>query len=185
MREQIVEFGIIVRTVKTGESDLRLTLFTASGLKYATAKGVLKPRAKMASAVGLFTVGEFTIAGSTVTGVSVLVSPFSIGRDINRYYLANSIADTLLHLEFVEQTAVVLVLAADAITELAETKVSAYRIFIDYFSAVFRILGYSLDLEYNKEAKLTLQNAKKCVRKITDAFLLNADYKIKFTESFL
>lgn len=185
MREQIVELGIIVRTVKMGESDLRLTLFTAAGLKYATAKGVLKPRAKMASAVGLFTVGEFTITGSAVTGISVLVSPFAIGRDINRYYLANSVADTLLHLEFVEQTAAVLVLAVNAITDLAETKVSAYRVFIEYFSAVFRILGYSLDLEYDKGAELTLLNAKKCVQKITDAFLLNADYKIKFTENFL
>jgi recombinational DNA repair protein (RecF pathway) len=113
------------------------------------------------------------------------MSPFAISKDINRYYLANSIADSLLHLEFAEQSANALITAVSAITELAETKTSAYRVFIEYFLVIFTILGYSLDLKYDKAAKLTLSDAKKYVQKIIEAFLINADYKIKFVENFL
>jgi recombinational DNA repair protein (RecF pathway) len=185
MRESFVEFGIIIKTAKINDADLRLTIFTADGVKYATAKSVLKAHSKFASSVGLFTVAEFTISGSTVTGISVLISPFAISRDINRYFLANSIADSLLSLEFVERTPDILVLGISALTELAEMKKSCYRIFIEYFSAVFTLLGYSLDIDYNKNAELKLPNAKAIMQKIIRAFLINTDYKIKFIEDFL
>jgi DNA repair protein RecO len=152
MRESIVELGIIVKTVRVGDNDVRLTLFTAGGIKYATAKGVIKPRARFASSVGLFTVAEFTISGSTITGINVLVSPFEISKDINRYYLACSIADTLLHLEFVERTPEVFGRAVIALTELADSPdKSCYRIFIEYFLPLLTILGYSAELDYRPD----------------------------------
>jgi recombinational DNA repair protein (RecF pathway) len=185
MRENTTELGIIIKTAKAGENDLRLTLFTANGIRYATAKGVLKPKAKMTSSVGLFTVAEFSISGSTVTGIAVLSSPFAISKDINRYYLANTIADSLLHLEFVERTPEALVLSVNAITELSETTKSCYRIFIEYYSQILVLLGYAIQLNYDKDKELKLTDAKKIVQKIISAFNQNADYAIKFTDNLM
>jgi recombinational DNA repair protein (RecF pathway) len=184
MRESFVVLGIIVKTAKTGENDLRLTIFTEDGIKYVTAKGVLKPKAKMASGVGLFTVAEFSVTGATITGISVLSSPFGISKEINRYYLASSIADSLTHLEFIERNPKALVLGITAITELTESTKSCYRIFIEYYSQILVLLGYSIQLDYNQNEELKLNDAKKFVQQITDAFTQNVDYQIKFTGNF-
>lgn len=181
MRETIVELGIIVKIVHSGDYDARLAIFTASGLQWRTIKGVYRPKAKFAAATGLFTVAEFTVSGQAITSVNVLVSPYDLTKDLNRYYLACSIADALLHLEFVEQSPAALVSAVNALTALATTKESCYLIFLDFYGQILNILGYQSDLTFDR-ANLTHSTAKKLVQKMIEAYRNYVDYQIKFCE---
>lgn len=181
MRETIVELGIIVKAVRSGDYDARLAVFTASGLQWRTIKGVYRPKAKFAAAVGLFTVAEFTVSGQAITSINVLVSPYDLAKDLNRYYLACSIADALLHLEFVEQAPAALVSAVNAITALATTEESCYPIFLDFYGQILNILGYQIDLAFDR-ANLTHSAAKKLVQKIIEAYRNHVDYEIQFCE---
>lgn len=181
MRESFVEVGIIIKSVRYRDYDARLAVFTASGVKWFNARGVYRPKAKFAAAVGLFTVAEFTVNGGAITGVNVLVAPYTLAKDLNRYYLACAIADALLHLEFVEQAPQALVAAINALTALSQSDTSCYKIFISFFGAVLEMLGYALALDYDAE-NLTLSTAKKLVKKIMDAFVTNVDYRIQFCD---
>ena len=183
MRETFVEVGIIVKVVKSGEYDARVALFTAQGIQWRVLHGVYCPKAKLAAAAGLFTVGEFTTAGQAVTGINVLVAPFGLTRDLNRYYLACSIADALMHLEFVEQSPAALVAAIKALTALTDSDESCYPIFLDFYGQILEILGYEIDLTYDR-AKLTHTAGKALVKKTLDAFRDYVDYQIQFCDQF-
>lgn len=181
MRESFVELGIIIKVVRHGDYDARLAVFTADGVKWLGVKGVYKPKAKFAASIGLFTVAEFTHSGTTVTGVNMLVTPYAIAADIHRYYLACAVADALGKLEFVEQAPQALVAAVEALTALSQTKTSCYVIFIDFFTAVLKMLGYDLPLDFDRD-NLTLAAGKKLVKQIADAFISNVDYQIQFCD---
>ena len=181
MRETFVELGIIVKVVRSGDYDARLAVFTATGLQWRSIKGVFRPKAKFAAACGLFTVAELTISGQSVTNINVLVAPYALTKDINRYYLACSIADALLHLEFVEQAPAALVAAVNALTALATTNESCYPIFIDFYHQILDILGYQIDLNFDRE-HLTHSIAKKLVQQIIEAYRNYVDYQIQFCE---
>ena len=181
MRETFVEHGIIIKVIKSGDYDARLAIFTAKGLQWRTIKGVYRPKAKFAAAAGLFTVAEFTVSGQSVTNINVLVAPYTLAKDLNRYYLACSITDALLHLEFVEQAPAALVTAINAITALATTDESCYLIFLDFYSQILEILGYQIDLTYDHE-HLTHSTAKKLVQQTIQAYRTYVDYEIQFCE---
>jgi len=181
MRETFVELGIIIKVVKSGDYDARLAVFTAAGLQWRTIKGIYRPKAKFAAACGLFTVAEFTVSGQAVTGINVLVAPYSLAKDLNRYYLACSIADALLHLEFVEQAPAALVTAVNALTALATTDQSCYPIFLDFYGQILEILGYQIDLTFDRE-HLTHTEAKKLVQRTIEAYRTHVDYEIQFCE---
>ncbi|MCM1404309.1 MAG: hypothetical protein NC133_02285 [Prevotella sp.] len=184
MRETFVELGLVVKVVRSGDYDARLAVFTAAGLQWRTVKGVYRPKAKFAAASGLFTVAEFTTAGQAVMGINVLVSPFTLAQDLHRYYLACSMADALLHLEFVEQAPQALVAAINAITALAETEQSCYLIFLDFYRQILAILGYQIDLAFDRD-HLTHSTAQKLVQHVMDAYRLHVDYTIQFCENLL
>lgn len=181
MRETFVELGVIVKTVRSGDYDARLAVFTAKGLVWRTVKGIYRPKAKFAAAGGLFTVAEFTVSGQSITNINVLVAPYGLAKDLNRYYLASSIADALLHLEFVEQSPAALVTAIEAVTALATTEESCYPIFLDFYGRILDILGYHLDLSFDRE-HLTHSTAKKLVQKTIADYRTYVDYEIKFCE---
>ncbi len=181
MRETFVEVGIVIKVVRSGDYDARLAIFTAAGLQWRTVKGIYRPKAKFAAAGGLFTIAEFTISGQSITGINVLVSPFTLAKDINRYYLACSIADALLHLEFVEQAPQALVTAINAITALANTDESCYPIFLDFYGQILEMLGYQIDLDFDR-AHLTHTTAKKLVQRTIEAYRNHVDYAIQFCE---
>lgn len=181
MRETFVELGVIVKSVRSGDYDARLAIFTAGGVKWFNLKGVFRPKAKFTGSCGLFTVAEFSGNGSAITGINVLTAPYGLTKDINRYYLACALADALLHLEFVEQAPAALVAAVNALTELATSDKSCYPIFLDFFGTVLQILGYDIELNYDPE-KLTHSQGKKLVRQVMDAFIANVDYQIQFCD---
>lgn len=181
MRETFVELGIIVKAVRSGDYDARLAIFTATGLQWRTIKGIYRPKAKFAAASNLFTIAEFTVSGQSITGINVLVTPYNLAKDLNRYYLANSIADALLHLEFVEQAPQALVTAVNAVTELATTDQSCYIIFLDFYGKILEILGYQNHLNYNRES-LTHSMGKKLVQQTIEDYRNHVDYQIQFCE---
>ena len=181
MRETFVELGIIIKVVRSGDYDARLAVFTADGLRWRTIKGIYRPKAKFAAASGLFTVAEFTVSGQSITNINVLVAPYTLAKDLNRYYLACSIADALFHLEFVEQTPNALVTAINAITALATTEESCYPIFLDFYQQILEILGYHIELTYERE-KLTHSTGKKLVQQMIEAYRNYVDYQISFVE---
>lgn len=183
MRETFVEVGIIVKTVRSGEYDARVAVFTTTGIQWRVLRGVYRPKAKLAAASSMFTVGEFTVSGQAITGINVLVAPFTLARDLNRYYLASSIADALLRLEFVEQNPAALVAAINALTALASSDESCYPIFLDFYQRVAEILGYEIDLSYDRE-KLTHSLGKKLVLKTIEFFRQHVEYEIQFCENF-
>ena len=181
MRESFVELGIVVRSVRSGDFDARLAIFTATGLKWLTAKGVYRPKAKLAAAISLFTVAEWTGSGKSITVANVLVSPFGLTKDLHRYYLACAIADSLTNLEFVEQAPQALVAAINAITALSTTDQSCYVIFLDYFIKVLTLLGYDFDQTYDA-ATLTHSQAKQLVTAVEQSFITNVDYRSQFCD---
>ena len=181
MRETFVEVGIIVKSVRSGDYDARLAIFTGKGLQWRTIKGVYRPKAKFAASCGLFTVAEFTISGQSITGINVLVAPYTLAREINRYYLACSFADALSRLDFVEQAPQALICAVNAYTALATTNQSCYPIFLDFYSKILEILGYNIELNFDRE-QLTHSTAKQLVQQIILAYRNHVDYEIQFCE---
>lgn len=181
MRETFVELGIIVKVVRNGDYDARLAIFTVKGLQWRTIKGVFRPKAKFAAASGLFTVAEFTISGQSITGINVLVAPYMLGKDLNRYYMACSLADALLHLDFVEQAPQALITAVNAFTALATTDQSCYLVFLDFYSAILEILGYQNAITFDRE-NLKHSTAKKLVQQMIEAYRNHVDYQIQFCE---
>ena len=181
MRETFVEVGIIIKIVRSGDYDARLAVFTVKGLQWRTIKGVFRPKAKFAAASGLFTVAEFTISGQSVTGINVLVAPYGLAKDVNRYYMACSLADALLHLDFVEQAPQALITAVNAFTALATTDQSCYLVFLDFYSSILEILGYQNAITFDRE-NLKHSAAKKLVQQMIEAYRNHVDYQIQFCE---
>ena len=181
MRETFVEVGIILKSVRSGDYDARLAIFTGKGLQWRTIKGIYRPKAKFAASSGLFTVAEFTVSGQSITGINVLVAPYALASDLNRYYLACSLADALLHLDFVEQAPQALITAVNAFTNLATTNQSCYLIFLDFYHTILDILGYQSELNYDPD-NLTHSVAKKLVQQMIENYRNHVDYQIQFCE---
>jgi recombinational DNA repair protein (RecF pathway) len=87
--------GLIIRAQKVGDNDMRVHIFSASGINSYTLTGVLKPNAKLRAATQIFTIAEFTAAGHKITGVNVLTQNFEITKNIRAYYVACEICEKL------------------------------------------------------------------------------------------
>jgi len=173
--------GIVLKSTPVGESNLRLCILTASGLVTATATGAQKPTAKLKAAAQIFTIAEFEITSSRLTGARVLYSPMPLAKEINRYYLACSIAEVLLQIK--HHDAQMFVQTVRAFEELIETATSAYIIFINYFGKLLTLLGYDSQIEVPKN--IGLAAAKKLVLQINAAFIEHLDISIPCIAQFV
>jgi len=95
--------------------------------------------------------------------------------------MACSFADALLRLDFVEQAPQALICAVNAYTALATTEQSCYLAFLDFYGEILEILGYNIELEFDR-AKLTHSTAKQLVQKLIIAYRNYVDYEIQFCE---
>ena len=181
MKQTSISLGIILRSTPIGEANLRLHILTAGGLVTATATGAQKPTAKLKSATQIFTVAEFEITASKLTGARVLSSPMPLTKEINRYYLACSIAEVLLQIK--NHDAGIFVQTIRTFENLIETQTSAYKIFIDYFSKLLTLLGYNIEIEIPKD--LGLATAKNLVLKINAAYQEHLDISIPCIAQFV
>ena len=181
MKPTNIALGIVLTASPHRESDIRLQILTAEGLITATATGAQKPTAKLKGAIQIFTIAEFEITATRLTGARVLSSPMPLTREINRYYLACSIAEVLLHIK--NHDPEVFVLTARTFQELTQTTTSAYKIFIDYFSQLLAILGFDIELQIPDPLGLAV--AKKLVLQINSAFIEYLDISIPCIAQFV
>jgi len=172
--------GIVLKSTPMGESNLRLVILTAGGLVNVTATGAQKPTAKLKAATQIFTIAEFEITATRLTGARVLYSPMPLTKEINRYYLACSIAEVLLQIK--NHDPETFILTARTFEDLISTNTSAYIIFINFFNQLLTILGYDICLEIPE--KLGLTCAKKLVKEINAAFIEHLDISIPCVAQF-
>jgi len=181
MKSANIALGIVLRSTPIGEANLRLHILTADGLVTATATGAQKPTAKLKASTQIFTIAEFEITANKLTGARVLFSPMPLTKEINRYYLACSVAEVLLQIK--NHDAQVFVHTIRTFEELIETTTSAYKIFIDYFSKLLTLLG--LDIEIEIPENLGLAVAKKLVLQINAAYIEHLDISIPCVAQFV
>jgi len=181
MTKHSITLGIILKSTPVGEANLRLHILTADGIITATATGAQKPTAKLKASTQIFTIAEFEITTNKLTGARVLSSPMPLTKEINRYYLACSIAEVLLSIK--NHDAQMFIHTIRTFEELTSTTTSAYKIFIDYFSKLLTLLG--LDTEIKMPDDLGLAVAKKLVLQINAAFIEHLDISIPCVAQFV
>lgn len=173
--------GIILKATPHRESDIRMHILTANGFAIVTATGAQKSTAKLKAATQIFTIAEFEIAAARLIGASVLYSPMPLTKEINRYYLACSIAEVLLQIKNID--AQIFILTVRTFEQLIETNTSAYIVFINFFSKLLTFLGYDIEIEVPE--KLGLAHAKKIVLQINAAFIEHLDISIQCVAQFV
>ncbi|MCL2228460.1 MAG: recombination protein O N-terminal domain-containing protein [Firmicutes bacterium] len=142
-----IVFGIVIKTKKVAEADLRVTLLCAEGLKNFTASGVLKKGAKLTSSTQLFTIAEFSIIGHKIVGAHVVNPCHDITKDIKRYYLACAICEVVRRVASVGETKdlqKIFLLTVGALSDLSDGS-QTRAVFTEYFTAVLVTLGYGID----------------------------------------
>jgi len=179
--------GIILKTDRHKEFDLRLVVLHAEGLKTLYATGALRPSAKLRGALQLFNECEFSVVGSRVTTALLTQNNTSISKEIHRFYLASSISNSTINIlknETSDDNIYDLVFYS--LKTLATTDTSCYKIFIGFYAKLLMILGYGVeDFEHSdkideflysdlfniNDIDLGLNIAKKCVDAIRHAYL--------------
>ena len=184
------ELGIILKTQRCRESDIKCYILTTSGVKIYTATGAQKQTAKLKSAIQLFTIAEFTTVGTRITGAHVIQLGSPIARDINRYYLACSICETLLNLKNTDDQ--IMLLTARTMEHLAHTSISAYKIFINFYTKLLVLLGYDIDISDFKSVdhdqldniQIDLTTAKQHIKALLFAYQEHLSIQIPHVEIF-
>jgi len=176
-----ITLGIILKSTPIGEANLRLSILTADGLITATATGAQKPTAKLKAATQIFTIAEFETTAGKLTGARVLSSPMPLAKEINRYYLACSIAEVLLQIK--NHDPEIFLHTIRTFQDLTSTTTSAYKIFINFFGELLTMLGLDLSLEIPHP--LGLAAAKKLVIQINAAYLEHLDISIPCVAQFI
>jgi len=172
MKNTEVIIGIVVKTDKVKEADVRVRILTAAGLKTVTAVGALKPNAKLKSAVQLFTIAEFSVIGHKLVGAHVLQTNHNITKDIKRFYLACAICEVVAQCHGAGFLLTARVL--EALDHLGEdhsvTPAACHRgIFTEYFSKLLMELGYDIESDVD----------------LNTAYMRYLDIKIPNTKYFL
>ena len=90
----IKTYGLVLRRTNYGEADRILSIITPEGKMSVMAKGVRRPRAKLAGAVEMFTVSEYNMhfgrgEMGTLTGAKMLRHFSGLVRDLGRLELAS------------------------------------------------------------------------------------------------
>ena len=184
MQEKVVEIGIIVQSERVHDYDARLRVFTGDGIQWRTVKGGFRQTSKFLAVVQPLTVAELTVTGQTVIGAHILASPYALTHDLHHFMLANSIADALINLEFVERAPDALRLGITAFADLSGVLKSCYPIFLDFYGGILQLLGYENHATYDPD-NLTHTQAKQLVRRLIADFRTHVDYQIKYCDRLL
>jgi len=185
--EVFVTKCLVIGQERAGEHNLRLTLFSEGGIIRATATGILKPTAKLRGALQLFNQVEVTMQGQKITGAHLVQNNTTISRDINRYYLANSICESVVKLlrEPTEETLQIYEITRWALAELGNTDTSCYKIFIYFYDLLLSLLGFSIALDFHLDNELKLSRARELVTELQAAYIESLDFRIPLVSHFL
>ncbi len=144
--------AIVLRTVDYQENDKILTLFSPSlGRITAGAKGVKKPKAKLAFACQPFCFSEYILAEKggryTVTGAYLHESFFSLRNDIVRFYAACAIAEVCLTVLYERESHEGLFIALiEGLKALSLSEEDEAEAVIAFTLTALRESGYPVDL---------------------------------------
>jgi DNA repair protein RecO len=200
MKQTTVETAIVIKASIHREADIRVTLLTPAGTRVLYATGAAKGTAKLKNAVQLFTVGEYTIAGSKIMGAHIIQGGMKIAREINRYYLACAMCEILAKLDDSQNWGQIFYLTARSLQSLEGSEISAYKVFINFFTKLLVLLGYDV-VEFSEselieqfkqtedpeidEIEVGLVSAKKCVQHLNATYVELLDMSIPCAREFL
>ncbi len=146
--------AVVLRAIDYLENDKILTLFSpALGRITVGAKGVRKPKAKLAFATQPFCFAEYVLAEKggryTMTGAYLHESFFSLRSDIVRFYAACALAEICLTVLYERERHEGLFIALiEGLKGLSLTEEDAVETVVSFILVALRESGYPLDLSY-------------------------------------
>ncbi len=149
--------AVVLRAVDYQENDKILTLFSpALGRITAGAKGVKKPKAKLAFAAQPFCFAEYVLAERggryTVTGAYLHESFFSLRYDIVRFYAACAMVEACLTVLYERESHEGLFIALiEGLKDLSLAEEDPAEALISFLLVALRESGYPLSLDYAEE----------------------------------
>ncbi len=149
--------AVVLRAVDYLESDRILTLFSPQlGRITVGAKGVKKPKAKLAFATQPFCFAEYVLAEKggryTMTGAYLHESFFSLRGDIVRFYAACALAETCLTVLYERESHEGLFIALiEGLKALSLAEEDVAETVVSFILVALRESGYPLDLGYAEE----------------------------------
>ena len=145
--------AIVVRAVPYHETDMIVTLVSAEyGKLTATARGCLKPKAKLRYAAEPMNFGDYLLGGKAgryvIADCSQIESFLPITSDIDKYYAASLTLEVLSKLTPDDAQPALFVDALGALNELAYGEREADEIVTDFLLAALNDNGNSLDFAH-------------------------------------
>ncbi len=149
--------GIVLRTIDYQENDKILTLFSPTlGRITVSAKGVKKPKAKLAFAAQPFCFAEYILAEKggryTMTNAYLHESFFALRQDILRFYAACAMAEVCLTVLYERESHEGLFIALiEGLKALALTEEDVAEGVVAFMLVALRECGYPVALSLSEE----------------------------------
>jgi len=161
--EPIKTKAVVTRAVHYGESDMIVTLISVDrGKLTATARGCLKPKAKLRYSAEPFNFGEYVLSGKNgryvITECNQIESFSRITEDIEKYYAGFAVLDALEKLTR-EADAEMFMHALKTLGRLAyETDKNADVIMTEFLLGVLNLTGTTLDFGHCNVCKCDIED---------------------------
>ena len=150
--------AIVTRAVPYNESDMIVTLVgVETGKITATAKGCLKPKAKLRYAAEPMNFGDYVLTG-VITECSQIESFSAITTDIDRYYAASLTLEVLQKLSIDSQPDL-FIHALETLNNLAYTDKEPDVIVTDFLLSALKDNGNELDFAHCNVCKCDIEGA--------------------------
>lgn len=149
--------AIVLQSIDYKDNDKLLTLFSPTlGRITAGARGVKKPKAKLAFSAQPFCFAEYVLAEKggryTVTGAYLHESFFSLRYDIVRFYAACALAEICLAILYENENYEGLFVGLiEGLKSLALAEEDAAEAVVGFALIALRESGYPLDLGFSEE----------------------------------
>jgi len=152
MPDELKVKAIVTKAIPYHESDMIVTLVSIEhGVLTATARGCLKPKAKLRYASEPLNFGDYVLCGKNgryvITECSQINSFIKITADLDRYYASGLILESLQMLSSDSQPETFLS-AIKALNRLASFNEDADEIITDYLLDVLKANGISYDYSH-------------------------------------
>ena len=152
MPDELKTKAIVVRAVPYHETDMIVTLVSAEyGKLTATARGCLKPKAKLRYAAEPMNFGDYLLSGKNgryiIADCSQIESFSSVTADIDKYYAASLTLEVLSKLTPDEPQPGLLIAALAALGDLAYEDKDTDEIVTDFLLFALNYNGNDLDFK--------------------------------------
>ncbi len=153
--------AVVTRAVAYKESDMIVTLVGVdTGVLTATAKGCLKPKAKLRYAAEPMNFGDYVLSGKNdryvITECSQIESFSNVTCDIEKYYVASMVLETLQR-GSKEANPELFVLSLETLDRLAYKDDCADDVARDFLLDFLDISGNRLDFEHCNACKCNIE----------------------------